>query len=229
MDIHGRIVLWYLLGILTEEKQQSMCDSLQHLKQDMESKCPKKPSKNWRKSSEYDKNPGDCLFLAWFQLSHKKTGEAPQDSPSLHKSTPPGTGELWLQSFVETGALMCATLRVAHPALYEQAQEALVRVEDHMDDVTVPKAWSSVFNVLSIISNWETPVHWDCLFKAVWYDMLASVGDHNDAILELTRQGRFCFKFDSGIIAAFSGKLLSHGVSSYSVRGGDPGMMWNSS
>ncbi|EGO02601.1 hypothetical protein SERLA73DRAFT_47570, partial [Serpula lacrymans var. lacrymans S7.3] len=125
-------------------------------------------------------------------------------------------GELWLQSFVETGALMCATLRVAHPALYEQAQEALVRVEDHMDDVTVPKAWSSVFNVLSIISNWETPVHWDCLFKAVWYDMLASVGDHNDAILELTRQGRFCFKFDSGIIAAFSGKLLSHGVSSYS-------------
>ncbi|EGO04451.1 hypothetical protein SERLA73DRAFT_37144, partial [Serpula lacrymans var. lacrymans S7.3] len=125
------------------------------------------------------------------------------------------TGELWLQSFVETGALMSAILRVAHLVLYELAWEALVQVEDHMDDVTVLKAGSSVYNVLSIISNRETPVHQDCLSKVEWYDMLASIRDYNEAILELIGAG-FCFKFDSGTIAAFSGKLLNHGVLSCS-------------
>ncbi|EGO05089.1 hypothetical protein SERLA73DRAFT_43828, partial [Serpula lacrymans var. lacrymans S7.3] len=62
-------------------------------------------------------------------------------------------GELWLQSFVETRTLMSAILHVAHPALYESAGEALVQVEDHMDDVMILKAWSSVFNALSIIST----------------------------------------------------------------------------
>ncbi|EGO04319.1 hypothetical protein SERLA73DRAFT_44390, partial [Serpula lacrymans var. lacrymans S7.3] len=87
--------------------------------------------------------------------------------------------------------------------------------EDHIDDVTVLKAWSSVFNTLSIISHQETPVHWGCLSKAEWYDMLASVENYNEAILELTGAG-FCSKFDSGTIAVFSGKLLNHGLSSCS-------------
>ncbi|EGN97531.1 hypothetical protein SERLA73DRAFT_56793, partial [Serpula lacrymans var. lacrymans S7.3] len=124
-------------------------------------------------------------------------------------------GELWLQSSVETGALMSAILRVAHPALYELAWEVPGQFEDHMDDVMVLKAWSLVFNALSIISNQEMPVHGDCLSKAEWYNMLASVGDYDEAILEPTGVG-FCFKFDSGTIAAFSGKLLNHGVSSCS-------------
>ncbi|EGO05067.1 hypothetical protein SERLA73DRAFT_45154, partial [Serpula lacrymans var. lacrymans S7.3] len=85
-------------------------------------------------------------------------------------------------------------------------------VEDHMDNVTVLKSWSSVFNVLSIISNQETRVHGDCLSKAEWYNMLASIGDYGEAILELTGAS-FCFKFHSGTIAAFSAKLLNHGVS----------------
>ncbi|EGN94928.1 hypothetical protein SERLA73DRAFT_61656 [Serpula lacrymans var. lacrymans S7.3] len=84
-----------------------------------------------------------------------------------------------------------------------------------MDDVTVLKTWSSVFNALSIIRNREIPIHWDCFSKAEWYDMLASVGDYNEAILKLTRVG-FYFKYDSGTISAFSGKLLNHGVLSCS-------------
>ncbi|EGN95919.1 hypothetical protein SERLA73DRAFT_58805, partial [Serpula lacrymans var. lacrymans S7.3] len=77
---------------------------------------------------------------------------------------------------------------------------------------------------LSIISNWETLEHQDCLSKAEWYDILASVGDYNEAILELTGAG-FCFKFDSGTTtmekrhlqnALSNGKLLNHGVLSCS-------------
>ncbi|EGO30519.1 hypothetical protein SERLADRAFT_432088 [Serpula lacrymans var. lacrymans S7.9] len=64
---------------------------------------------------------------------------------------------------------MSAISCVAHPALYELAREALVRVEDHIDDVAVLKAWSLVFNALSIISNRETLVHQDRLSKAEWY------------------------------------------------------------
>ncbi|EGN98093.1 hypothetical protein SERLA73DRAFT_56203 [Serpula lacrymans var. lacrymans S7.3] len=59
------------------------------------------------------------------------------------------------------------------------------------------------------------PVHWYCLSKAECYDMLASVGDYDEAILELTG-ANFCFKFGSGTIAAFSGKFLNHGVLSCS-------------
>ncbi|EGO04394.1 hypothetical protein SERLA73DRAFT_44070, partial [Serpula lacrymans var. lacrymans S7.3] len=226
MDIHGRIVLWYLPGILTEEKQQSMCGSLQHLKRNMESKCPKKPSKSWRQSSEYYKNPGDCQLFPGGLINLSSVVQLGHES--LHKSTLLGTGELWLQSFVETRALMSAILHVAHPALYGSAQEVLITLSFthpslpiftvHQSDVTVLKVWSSVFNVLSIISNQEMPVHLDCLSKAEWYDMLASIEDYNEAILELTGAG-FCFKFDSGTITAFSGKFLNHGVSSCSGEG----------
>ncbi|EGO23131.1 hypothetical protein SERLADRAFT_409559 [Serpula lacrymans var. lacrymans S7.9] len=218
IDIHGRIVL-----------------CLRHLKQNMDSKHPKKPSKSWHQSSKYYKNPRECqlfpfglidLSLAWLQLGHEQTGEAPRASQSLCKSTPPGTGELWLQSSVETGALMSAILRVAHPALYELAWEVPGQFEDHMDDVMVLKAWSLVFNALSIISNQEMPVHGDCLSKAEWYNMLASVGDYDEAILEPTgwevaeswgfilqwRENMFC--------------ILHEGVYTYNVWGGDPGMQF---
>ncbi|EGO30298.1 hypothetical protein SERLADRAFT_404535 [Serpula lacrymans var. lacrymans S7.9] len=152
-------ILWYLPGILTEEKQVKIYlhgqASLQHLKRNMESKCPKKPSKSWRQSSEYYKNPGDCQL---FPGSPQKTGEAPQASQSLHKSTLLGTGELWLQSFVETRALMSAILHVAHPALYGSAQEVLWEVSESwgfiLQWVETP-GWHTAVGYREQVEVWE--------------------------------------------------------------------------
>ncbi|EGO04662.1 hypothetical protein SERLA73DRAFT_149079 [Serpula lacrymans var. lacrymans S7.3] len=191
-----------------------MCDSLQHLKQDIK-QTPQEALKELALIFRIlQKSQGVSAIPLWVDrhipgvvFHHRKLErlhKLPSPCANLHPWAP------GLQFSVETGALMSAISCVAHPALYELAREALVRVEDHIDDVAVLKAWSLVFNALSIISNRETLVHQDRLSKAEWYGMLESVGDYNEAILELTGAG-FCFKFDSGTIAGFSRKLLSWG------------------
>ncbi|KIN94699.1 hypothetical protein M404DRAFT_167622, partial [Pisolithus tinctorius Marx 270] len=73
--------------------------------------------------------------------------------------------------------------------------------------------WPSVFTNVSVISNRTTPFHRDPHSRSDWYDMLVTVGDYEDCVLDIPTLG-LQFLYNPGTVVAFSGRLLRHGVSS---------------
>jgi hypothetical protein len=73
-------------------------------------------------------------------------------------------------------------------------------------------AWSSPFTALSLMNNRNTPVHRDNGSGFTVNDMLITVGPYTNGVLELPSLG--CrFRYHSGTIASFSGRLLTHAAS----------------
>jgi hypothetical protein len=71
--------------------------------------------------------------------------------------------------------------------------------------------WASVFNTLSIISNRETPNHRDHLSIPECFDILTTVGNYSNARMKMPSL-QLEFKYNSGCMIAFSGKIVRHGV-----------------
>jgi hypothetical protein len=78
-------------------------------------------------------------------------------------------------------------------------------------------AWSTPFIVLSLMNNRDTPVHRDNRSGFTVNDMLITVGPYSNKVLELPSLG--CrFRYHSGTIASFSGRLLTHAASADGER-----------
>ena len=117
----------------------------------------------------------------------------------------------WLIDMCETSALISAILRVIHPKLYISGRDTLrsMRGLDHLHPIL--GIWSSVFNVVTVLSNHIMPLHRDNYSRPQWYDILTTIGPYTDANMELPRVG-LSLKYSSGTVIGFSGKLLRHGV-----------------
>jgi hypothetical protein len=77
--------------------------------------------------------------------------------------------------------------------------------------------WHSVFTVITLITNRESPLHRDPKTNICWYDLMLTVGDYDEAILELSTFG-LRLLYNPGSICFISGKLVHHGVSSTQGR-----------
>ncbi|KAG1767520.1 hypothetical protein EDD22DRAFT_844475 [Suillus occidentalis] len=76
--------------------------------------------------------------------------------------------------------------------------------------------WASMFNTLSIISNWETLNHQDHLSIPECFNILTTVGNYSNAQMKMPSL-QLEFKYNSGCMIMFSGKIVRHGV--YDVEG----------
>lgn len=83
--------------------------------------------------------------------------------------------------------------------------------------------WASVFNTLSIISNRETPHHRDHMSIAECFDILTTVGNYSNARMTMPNL-QLEFKYNSGCMIAFSGRIVRHGV--YDVEGDRIAWAW---
>ncbi|KAG2029278.1 hypothetical protein BDR03DRAFT_881234, partial [Suillus americanus] len=109
-----------------------------------------------------------------------------------------------------------AALRVMHPQQYWTGLQAFASLGDKVGSKELLKMsetlqyWATVFNILTIICNRETPNHQDHSLIPECFDILTSMGNYlND---------------DPGCMIAFSGRIVRHGV--HAVEGDRIGWAW---
>jgi hypothetical protein len=136
----------------------------------------------------------------------------------LKVSNPQQGARAWLDAMAIPNAILSGALAVMHPDLYAAGREAMVKLGQHASEVgddemaEVLSTWSSVYSVLSLMVNRQTPLHRDFNGRNEWLDLLVSFGKYHNATFSLSNL-RLVFRYDAGTILAFSGRLLRHGAS----------------
>ncbi|KIJ65267.1 hypothetical protein HYDPIDRAFT_89118 [Hydnomerulius pinastri MD-312] len=113
-------------------------------------------------------------------------------------------------------AVMSASIMVMHPDFYVSGREALGRLQAWAKEADAEMAaliphWPSVFSVISVIKNRETPLHRDQSCRVQWLDLLVGIGGDPDLHMELESIGRW-IRYSLGTVVALSDKLIQHGV-----------------
>lgn len=72
--------------------------------------------------------------------------------------------------------------------------------------------WASIATAIAIISNRESPLHRDVNGLLTGFDLLTTIGPYTSACLCLPSL-KIKAEYRSGSVAAFSGRLVRHGVS----------------
>ena len=131
----------------------------------------------------------------------------PRPSPSLRHQT----GQAWAEAMAESGALLSAILRIAHPALYRAGISSLqVAAQDSIARSALD-VWPTVFNAVQVISNRQTPFHRDNAGMPAWLDLLMSLGSCRRATIVLRNLG-MQMAYNPGSLALISSFLIHHGV-----------------
>lgn len=81
----------------------------------------------------------------------------------------------------------------------------------NMVHTSKPVVWPSVFSGIEVIVNRETPHHRDPGASPSFYDLLVSLGQANQAILDLPDLGAE-LGYPPGTMVYIAGKVLEHGV-----------------
>ncbi|KIK79973.1 hypothetical protein PAXRUDRAFT_159879, partial [Paxillus rubicundulus Ve08.2h10] len=128
-----------------------------------------------------------CINLspAWFQQGRNGQGRnhLPEVLASLKKSNGDSGGRVWVGAMVILNTLLSVMLAVMHPDLYAAGREAMIKLGDHAERVDAEmgemlERWSSVYGVISVMVNRESPLHRDYNGKNEWMDLSASVGQY---------------------------------------------------
>jgi hypothetical protein len=146
-----------------------------------------KEAGNWTNLDIFYKSRDDCISMApgqvafspgWFEQAHdgnimsfkpnltdKSCVKGPFDhlKPSvfLRPVTFGGASHDWPSDMTESSTLLSSIVRVIHPLLYAMGIETMKRMAMMVDPPVVLWLWYSIFNGVQVISNSETPVHWD--------------------------------------------------------------------
>ena len=117
----------------------------------------------------------------------------------------------WAVAIRESGALLSAILKIAHPGLYRAGRESLIAMSESPAISAALATWPAVFNSVQIISNRETPFHRDNTGEATWLDLLMTLGDYGEATIVLRNLG-VQVAYTPGTVVLLSGYLVHHGV-----------------
>ncbi|KAG2353308.1 hypothetical protein BDR07DRAFT_1310002, partial [Suillus spraguei] len=126
-------------------------------------------------------------------------------------------------------AIASVALRVMHPQQYFAGLQALSHLGDKALSKELPQMpetlqyWASVFNSLSIISNRETPNHRDHLLIPECFNIPTTMGNYPNAWMSMPSL-QLEFRYDSGCMIAFSGRIVRHGV--HGVEGDQIAWAW---
>ena len=125
-------------------------------------------------------------------------------------------GKDWAKNICLPSALLSGALSIMHPPLYAAGLQAREKLDawsrensPAMQDAL--EHWLTVYTNLSMMSNWQTPLHQDPQSQSDWYDLLATVSEYDNCFLHIPTL-RVQLEYRPGTIIAFSGRLLRHGV-----------------
>ncbi|KIO04341.1 hypothetical protein M404DRAFT_143323, partial [Pisolithus tinctorius Marx 270] len=117
-------------------------------------------------------------------------------------------------------AILSASLSIMHPSLYNASHQAMQQLSEWSatNDPKMAAAlrhWPTIYTNISMIANRSAPLHRDLQSHADWYDMLVSVSNYSECVLDIPSLG-LQFDYWPGTVVAFSGRLLRHGVNDVS-------------
>ena len=127
----------------------------------------------------------------------------------------------WFGLFLERArrlqCLSSSLLYVLHPELFCLARECLAdRIADvrltKPDDLPYLQQWGSVFTVLDILVNRESPKHMDKEPPAGWLDILFTFGSYHTALFATPTLGRN-FYYPPGTAMVLNSSRVLHGAS----------------
>ena len=124
----------------------------------------------------------------------------------------------WLESSVVLFTLIGGILSILHPELYSLGIDALRKLWHSSEDSDNPQRlreilsiWYTPFSAVSVISNRTTPLHRDTYGRPEWLDILVALGKYEHGRISFPGLG-FDYKYNSGTIVAFPGKIFQHGA-----------------
>ena len=124
--------------------------------------------------------------------------------------------EPWLLCMKSTEILLNALTALISLHLYNAGFNAMMKlrspdtyqnVETHEN---VP-LWPSVYTGIAVISNRDTPRHYDINGCPPWYDLLVSCGTHKTAEFSIPKL-EVTLSYSPQTVVAVCGKILSHEV-----------------
>ncbi|TFK59008.1 hypothetical protein BDN72DRAFT_865503 [Pluteus cervinus] len=217
VDRRGRILVWYLPGILCQERNEAIYGAVHILQPELKTSI--KAGGPWRTDARYfrDGDHAGCINLspAWFQQA-RDPFTADLEVSSLLKA--PGNGRKWVEKMQDTFALVNAISNVLHPDQHDIGKQAMEKLRKEPNRVKegnrakdVLTGWTSVFSAIAIVLNRETPTHRDMQSPATGLDVMLTVGPYSEAWMVLETLG-VDLLYRSGTMVALSGSLIPHGV-----------------
>ncbi|THH05826.1 hypothetical protein EW146_g9795 [Bondarzewia mesenterica] len=216
MDIHEKILEWYLPNILTAERQAVMWLATAKLRP----MHKPKDLGNWHAQLDLYWSPEDCMgmppstvemSLGWFEQAHYTTEFGLKCSMSFNDRHDDLRCHQWLQDFTDLSAILSGILRIIHPEQYFAGIECMEKLGDITDISELVHRWPSVFNGVSVIAQRLTPPHRDRNSHAEWYDLLATISPYWNGTFELLGIG-VSFQYNSGTMIALCSQVLTHSV-----------------
>ena len=122
----------------------------------------------------------------------------------------------WLRKCSLSYALIGGILSVVQPELFESSQEAFrqLAVDPNASDdlqslMEILATWYAPFSALAVISNWSTPLHCNTGGRPEWLDFILALGNYDHSQFAVPAF-RYTFKYNPGMLIAFSGKIFQH-------------------
>ncbi|KAI5989847.1 hypothetical protein EDC04DRAFT_2912098 [Pisolithus marmoratus] len=217
LDVHGRVLVWYLPGIMPPQRVEHLNRIHLPLKA-----CLVKHSKSQSESNkrfghrhvpEVDGNPlADAMFghgrlmnsPATFQQAHM---DKVYESSTLKISAV----KKWLKDITYAEEFWNSISDLVLPDLARVGKDAIAAKQDWV--VTEPPSgsrWPSIYVGIDVIVNQETPPHRDQVSAPSLLDLVVSLGTH-DAEFHISDLGSI-IGYHPGTMIYLAGKLLSHSV-----------------
>ncbi|GJE93296.1 hypothetical protein PsYK624_094550 [Phanerochaete sordida] len=222
IDIHDRILLWYLPNALTKGCQTKLLDISRYLDPLLGSN---RESEGRRKRKHASVNSGWLNISPGAHKSKDHTGAEYTLEVSKHMRAilSDDKGPTWLSEGQECLALLSASLSIMHPPLLGAGLQSTFAIRDAETDPSVRAAmdaWPCAFNFVEIITNCCVSRRRSTLTRPEWFDLMCSVGTHSDASLVLDGLN-LSLDYSPGTLAAFSPRLIP-----YSIPMGSPDRIW---
>ncbi|KAI6111092.1 hypothetical protein F5141DRAFT_1214590 [Pisolithus sp. B1] len=223
LDVHGRVMLWYLPGIIPPERVKHLNRIHLPLKGSLVKHSKRKNESSMRFGHRHvpeldgrDMDPlADAIFghgrlmnsPATFQQGHLRLQDKVYESSNLKI---PAVKE-WLHeiSYAEEFWNSISGLVLPDPA--RVGKDVIAPKGDWV--VTQPPSgtqWPSIYVGIDVIVNQETPPHLDKVSAPSLLDLLVSLGTH-DAQFHVWDLGSI-FSYQPGTMIYLAGKLLHHSV-----------------
>jgi hypothetical protein len=107
------------------------------------------------------------------------------------------------------------TLSLIHPELFKSGLLMLRKLRQLEGTQEIAKEWQSVYNGISIISNRQTPFHWDSKGRPEWYDTLINYSGTGGRPRLVLKDLGMDLEYSSGTVVGFCGSILQHGVGTW--------------
>ncbi|KAL4066039.1 hypothetical protein J3A83DRAFT_4099320, partial [Scleroderma citrinum] len=120
----------------------------------------------------------------------------------------------WLSNICLPAGTLSGILSIMHPPLYDvglKVMKALRQwsaVADHAISDVLFK-WPTVYTNVSVLANHSAPLHHDPHSHMDWYDLLISIGEYTDCVLDIPTLG-LQLEYHASTVVAFFSRLLQY-------------------